>query len=96
MTGPTQNLGLVAQGQKMAKGLVDGLAMILAKVGASTPFGQDITKCITMLGKHVQADAGPSDALKQMAMKQTQMAPHQAAMGAAQPAPKPPAAPMAA
>jgi hypothetical protein len=83
MTQPSQNLGLVAQGQKIAGALVDAMAMALSKVGGSTPFGQDLASAIKLLGKHVPAGAPPSDALKGMAMKQSQMAPHQAAMGAA-------------
>lgn len=87
MTGPTQNLGSVAQGQKMARALVDGMALILTKIGASTPLGQAISKSITDIGKHVPPESGPNDALKAMALKQTQMQPHQAAMGGATPAP---------
>lgn len=100
MTGPTQNLGSMAQAQKLAGAMVDTVAMILPKVGASTPFGQDLVKVMQLLGKHVQAGAPPSDGLRNLAMKQQQNQPHAAALqasgggapGGAPPggAPKPP------
>jgi hypothetical protein len=96
MTGPTQNLGKVAQGQKMVRALLDGMAMALAAVGVSTPLGQALSKALTDIGKHVPPDAGPNDAMRQMAAKQAQMAPHQAAMAGAKPAMPPATPPMAA
>jgi hypothetical protein len=80
--------------------MVDTVAMILPKVGASTPFGQDLVKVMQLLGKHVQAGAPPSDGLRNLAMKQQQNQPHAAALQASAPgggaggppggAPKPP------
>lgn len=87
MTGPTQNLGSMAQGMKLAQALVDGMALLLPKVGASTPLGQAIAKAMIDIGKNLPANPMPNDGLKQMAMKSMQMAPHQAAMKAAAPAP---------
>jgi hypothetical protein len=108
MTGPTQNLGSMAQAQKLAGAMVDTVAMILPKVGASTPFGQDLVKIMQLLGKHAQAGAPPSDGLRNLAMKQQQNQPHAAALQASAPgggapggmppggAPKPPMTPPAA
>ena len=83
MTGPTQNLGSVAQAQKLAGAMVDTVAMILPKVGASTEFGKALIEVMKILGKHVQPGAPPSDGLRNLAMKQGQNAPHQAAIQAA-------------
>lgn len=90
MTGPTQNQGTMAQGMKLAQALVDGMAFVIPKVGASTPIGMAIAKAMIDIGKTLPPSQGPNDGLKQMALKSMQMAPHQAAMKANVPGGAPP------
>ena len=70
----------------MVSALLTGMAMVLTKVGPGTPLGQAVAKAITDIGKHVPPGAstpqGDSNQIKAMAMRQAQMAPHQAAVGA--------------
>ena len=75
--------------------LMEGMAMTLSLVGASSELGRALNKAMLDIGKHVPAGSGSpqgvSQAMKQMAMKHAQMAPHKAAMGAAAPGGAPPA-----
>lgn len=101
-TGPTQNVGQEAKGIQAAAALVDGLAMILPLVGASSPLGKSLAKAMIDIGKHVPegagTEAGKKNQLQSQMLKQQQMAPQMAAMkaqGAAPPggiAPPPPGA----
>ena len=94
----------MAQGIQAAGALLKGMAMVMAMVGPETPLGQSLNKAITDIGKNIPAGAsspaGEDNFIKQMALRQQQMAPHQAALAGAHPAPQPPpggaAPPMAA
>lgn len=108
MTGPTQNVGHQAQGMQILSVLLDGMTLALTKIGAGTPAGQAVAKAIVDIGKHVPPGAtspqGATNAMRSMALRQTQMRPHMAAQGGPPPpggaAPQPPpggaAPPMAA
>lgn len=72
--------------------------MALTKIPPGSPLSQAISESMTRIGKHLEpgaaSPAGVSNAMKQMATQQMQMAPHRAAMGAPPPgagAPSPPA-----
>ena len=99
MTGPTQNLGHAAQGMQILSLLLDGMTLALTKIGAGTPAGQAVAKAIVDIGKHVPPGAtspqGASNAMRSMALRQTQMRPHMAVQGGPPPgggAPPPPGA----
>ena len=84
-TGPSQNLGRMAQGIQAAGALLKGMAMVMALVGPETPLGQSLNKAIADVGKNLPAGShspeGENNFIKQMALRQQQMAPHQAAAG---------------
>lgn len=92
-TGPTQNLGLAAKGIQAVGALMNGMAMVIPLVGAGSPLGQSLAKALTDIGKHVPPGAaspqGQQDFIRQMAMKQMQMGPQQAALGNAGGRPNP-------
>jgi hypothetical protein len=100
-TGPSQNLGKMAQGIQAAGALLKGMAMVMAMVGPETPLGQALNKSITDIGKNIppgaSTPAGENNFVKQMALRQQQMGPQQAAVAGMQKppgaAPPPPAAP---
>jgi len=83
-TGATQNLGQQAKGLQAAAAIVDGLAMIVPLVGASSPLGQSLTKAMLDIGKHIPPGAateqGKTNQLQSQMMKQQQMRPQLAAM----------------
>lgn len=76
--------------------------MVMAMVGPETPLGQSLNKAIADVGKNIPPGAsspqGENNFMKQMALRQTQMAPQQAAVAGMQKPPAPPGAapPMAA
>lgn len=84
----------MAQGIQAAGALLKGMAMVMALVGPETPLGQSLNKAITDVGKHIPPGAsspqGETNFIKQMALRQQQMAPHQAAVAGAAPHPMPP------
>jgi len=93
----------MAQAIQATGALLKGMAMIMAMAGPETPLGQSLNKAIADVGKHMPAGAsspeGENNFIKQMALRQQQMAPHQAALGAGAPPPPSPGAgapPMAA
>ena len=96
-TAPTQNLGHAAQGIQIVGMLLNGMAMAIAKVGASTPVGQALSKALVDIGKHVPPGSstpqGEQNAMQAMMQKKMQMAPQMAAMGAQGPRPPMPGAP---
>ena len=85
-TGPTQNNGFVAKGIQAAGAILNGMAMVIPLVGAHTPLGQAFAKAMVDIGKHIPPGAsspqGENDFLKQMALRQQQMGPQRAALGA--------------
>lgn len=105
-TGPTQNLGATAQGNQIAGMVVQGLVLALTKIPPGTPLYQAVSKAQADISKHLEPGAtspqGISNAMKGMAMKHAQMAPHAGAMatqagapgGAPPPGGMPPRPPM--
>ena len=91
----------MAEGIQAAGALLKGMAMVMAMVGPETPLGQSLNKAITDIGKNIPPGAsspqGENNFVKQMALRQTQMAPQQAAVAGMQkpPGAPPPAAPPA-
>ena len=87
-TGPTQNVGMQAQGLQAAAALLELMASILPKVGVATPLGMAINKAIGDIGKTIPPGAaspqGKANAVDMMKMKQMQMAPQMAALQASQ------------
>lgn len=93
-TGPTQNLGLAAQGIQAAGALLNAMARLIPAVGPATPIGQAIAKAMVDIGKHVQPGSttpqGEMNFAQRMVQTQQQMMPQRAAMAAMQRPPAPP------
>ena len=76
---------------------MQGMALALTKLPPGSPLSQAVSESMVKIGKHVEpgatSPAGVSNAIKGMAMKQAQMAPHAGAMatqGGAPPGGMPP------
>jgi hypothetical protein len=94
---------MAAKGIQAAGAVLNAMSMIVPMVGAHTPLGMAFSQAIVNIGKHIPPGAstpqGQNDFIRQMALRQQQLGPHQAAIrsqapggapGGAAPPPTPP------